>query len=100
MFACRRWRQAHGRVRNTAGSASLQADALDFLADASNYAISLFVTGQALRYRAIAALAKGATMRVRHVGDQVMAGLALRGVMLVVRQSITELRRPVTVPAE
>jgi Co/Zn/Cd efflux system component len=45
-----------------AGSASLQADALDFLGDAANYAISLFVVGMALRYRAMAALAKGATM--------------------------------------
>src|SRR5262245_35409621 len=45
-----------------AGSASLQADALDFLGDASNYAISLFVVSMALRYRAMAALAKGATM--------------------------------------
>src|ERR1700716_384102 len=46
----------------TAGSASLQADALDFLGDAANYAISLFVVGLALRYRAMAALVKGATM--------------------------------------
>ena len=45
-----------------AGSASLQADALDFLGDAANYAISLIVVGMALRYRATAALAKGATM--------------------------------------
>lgn len=45
-----------------AGSASLQADALDFLGDAGNYAISLFVVGMALKYRASAALAKGATM--------------------------------------
>jgi Co/Zn/Cd efflux system component len=45
-----------------AGSASLQADALDFLGDAGNYAISLFVVGMALRYRAMAALAKGSTM--------------------------------------
>ncbi|MGH6793087.1 MAG: cation transporter [Methyloceanibacter sp.] len=47
-----------------AGSASLQADALDFLGDAGNYAISLFVVGMALRYRAMAALLKGATMGV------------------------------------
>ena len=47
-----------------AGSASLQADALDFLGDAANYAISLFVVGLALRYRAMAALVKGATMGV------------------------------------
>src|SRR6185295_9392640 len=45
-----------------AGSAALQADALDFLGDAANYAISLIVVGMALRYRATAALAKGATM--------------------------------------
>jgi len=45
-----------------AGSASLQADALDFFGDAANYAISLVVVGMALRYRATAALAKGATM--------------------------------------
>jgi Co/Zn/Cd efflux system component len=45
-----------------AGSASLQADALDFLGDTANYGISLFVVGMALRYRALAAFAKGATM--------------------------------------
>jgi Co/Zn/Cd efflux system component len=45
-----------------AGAAALQADALDFLGDAANYAISLLVVGMALRYRALAALAKGATM--------------------------------------
>jgi Co/Zn/Cd efflux system component len=45
-----------------AGSASLQADALDFLGDTANYAISLIVAGMTLRYRASAALAKGATM--------------------------------------
>ena len=45
-----------------AGSASLQADALDFLGDAGNYVISLLVVGMALRYRAMAAFAKGATM--------------------------------------
>ena len=32
-----------------AGSASLQADALDFFGDAANYAISLMVVGMALR---------------------------------------------------
>jgi Co/Zn/Cd efflux system component len=45
-----------------AGSASLQADALDFLSDAANYLISLVVVAMATQYRAIAALAKGATM--------------------------------------
>jgi Co/Zn/Cd efflux system component len=47
-----------------AGSASLQADALDFLGDTANYAISLIVVGMALRYRASAAMAKGITMAV------------------------------------
>lgn len=45
-----------------AGSVSLQADALDFLADAGNYGISLLVVGMALHHRARAALAKGAAM--------------------------------------
>lgn len=47
-----------------AGSAALQADALDFLGDAANYGISLFVVGMALRYRASAALVKGASMAI------------------------------------
>src|ERR1700751_672821 len=45
-----------------AGSASLQADALDFLGDAANYAISLGVAGLALQWRARAALLKGFTL--------------------------------------
>src|SRR6266851_9097073 len=45
-----------------AGSASLQADALDFLGDAANYGISLLVAGMASRYRASAAFAKGVSM--------------------------------------
>ncbi len=47
-----------------AGSASLQADALDFLGDAANYAISLGVAGMALAWRARAALLKGASLAV------------------------------------
>jgi Co/Zn/Cd efflux system component len=45
-----------------AGSASLQAVAVDFIGDSANYAISLFVLNRALRYRAIAALIKGLSM--------------------------------------
>lgn len=45
-----------------AGSAALQADALDFLADAAHYAISLAVIGAGLRWRAGAAWVKGASM--------------------------------------
>lgn len=47
-----------------AGSASLQADALDFLGDSANYAISLGVAGMALTWRARAALVKAGTMMV------------------------------------
>ncbi len=47
-----------------AGSLSLQADALDFLGDAGNYALTLFVLGMTLKTRATAALVKGATMVV------------------------------------
>jgi Co/Zn/Cd efflux system component len=57
-----------------AGSSALQADALDFLADAANYAISLSVAGLALTWRARAALVKGATMGV--LGLVVLAGIA------------------------
>jgi Co/Zn/Cd efflux system component len=45
-----------------AGSVSLQADALDFLGDAANYAISLWVAGMALAWRARAALLKGLSL--------------------------------------
>ena len=46
----------------SAGSASLKADALDFLGDTANYAISLGVAGLALYWRSRAALAKGTTL--------------------------------------
>jgi Co/Zn/Cd efflux system component len=44
------------------GSASLLADAIDFLGDAANYALSLWVLAMALTWRARAALVKGASM--------------------------------------
>jgi Co/Zn/Cd efflux system component len=47
-----------------AGSAALQADSLDFLGDAANYGISLFVIGMALQIRARATLVKTASMLV------------------------------------
>lgn len=43
-------------------SVSLLADAVDFLGDAANYGIALLVLGMALKWRARAALLKGATM--------------------------------------
>ncbi|MFI4998555.1 MAG: cation transporter [Reyranellales bacterium] len=45
-----------------AQSVSLLADSLDFLGDGVNYALSLFVLGMALRWRARASLAKAASM--------------------------------------
>ncbi|HYA79941.1 MAG TPA: cation transporter [Methylocystis sp.] len=47
-----------------AGSASLQADSLDFFGDSANYAISLGVAGMAPAWRARAALVKGGTLLV------------------------------------
>ena len=44
------------------GSASLLADAIDFLGDAANYALSLWVLAMALTWRARAALVKGVSM--------------------------------------
>lgn len=44
------------------GSRALQADALDFLGDSANYAISLGVAGMAIAWRSRAALLKGATL--------------------------------------
>jgi Co/Zn/Cd efflux system component len=46
----------------SAGSVSLLADAVDFFGDAANYALSLFVLGMALAWRARAALLKGFSM--------------------------------------
>lgn len=45
-----------------ASSVALQADALDFLGDAANYAIALLVAGMALVWRARAALLKGVAL--------------------------------------
>ena len=47
---------------SVAGSNALLADALDFMGDAANYGISLYVLGMALVWRARAALIKGVTM--------------------------------------
>lgn len=70
-----------------AGSASLQADALDFLGDAANYAISLVVVGMALRYRSIAALAKGTTMGL--FGLWVLGTVIWHSIMGTVPEPIT-----------
>lgn len=56
-----------------AGSRSLQADALDFLGDSANYAISLGVSGLALVWRARTALVKGLTILAFALGVMVSA---------------------------
>jgi Co/Zn/Cd efflux system component len=70
-----------------AGSASLQADALDFLGDAGNYVISLAVLGMVLRYRAMAALVKGLTMGA--FGLWVVGTVVWHAVMGTVPEPIT-----------
>jgi len=62
-----------------AGSASLQADALDFLGDTGTYAISLMVAGLGLGWRARAALLKGGgllTLGLWVIGSTVWHALA------------------------
>ena len=70
-----------------ADSASLEADALDFLGDAGNYIISLVVVGMAFRYRAVAALAKGLTMGAFALG--VIGAVVRHAVVQTVPQPIT-----------
>jgi Co/Zn/Cd efflux system component len=65
-----------------AGSVSLRADALDFLADAANYAIALAVVGLALRWRARAALLKGGVMGL--FGLWVAAGTIFHAITVTV----------------
>jgi Co/Zn/Cd efflux system component len=62
-----------------AGSASLQADAIDVLGDSANYAISLSVAGMALTWRARAALLKGWSLGL--LGVAVFASTAWHAVV-------------------
>lgn len=57
-----------------ASSSSLQADALDFLGDSANYAISLGVAGLGLAWRARAALLKGISLGVLSVAVFAITG--------------------------
>lgn len=69
-----------------AGSVSLQADSLDFFGDAANYALALFVLGHTLRWRATAALVKGATMAV--FGVWILGVAVYRAVVLGVPSAV------------
>ena len=58
-----------------AGSVSLQADSLDFFADAANYLIALFVLAKSVGWRAGTALFKGVAMGA--FGFYVLRGAAV-----------------------
>ena len=60
-----------------ASSSALQADALDFLGDSANYAISLWVLGMALTWRARAAQFKAFAQAV-DMDDGQLVGAADR----------------------
>ncbi len=62
-----------------AGSLSLQADALDFLGDAGNYALSLWAASRALHVRARVATLKGITMGLFGLWVLVRAVLGVGG---------------------
>ncbi|HZH27005.1 MAG TPA: cation transporter [Azospirillaceae bacterium] len=68
-----------------ADSVSLKADAMDFLGDAANYAVSLFVLGMALAARARAALLKGISLGL--IGLWVAAETAHNAVQASVPQA-------------
>ena len=61
-----------------ADSRALQADALDFLGDAANYAISLCVAGMALAWRACARGRPGGARRGRLPDERQARGARLR----------------------
>ena len=63
-----------------ATSMALRADALDFLGDTLTYGITLLVIGQPLRYRAGAALLKGASLAL--MGLWVLAATAYQALVL------------------
>ena len=68
-----------------AGSQALKADALDFLADSATYAITLFVIGMPLVWRARAALLKGLSLGA--MGLWVLGSTAYRVFVLGVPQA-------------
>jgi Co/Zn/Cd efflux system component len=67
------------------GSQALQADALDFFADAVTYGLSLAVIGSAIRVRAWTAIAKGASLTL--MGLWVLGSTAYHVLVLGVPQA-------------
>lgn len=70
-----------------AGSASLQADAIDFFGDSANYAISLGVAGLVLKWRARAALLKGCSLTL--LGITVLASTVVHAISGALPQAET-----------
>jgi len=68
-----------------AGSQALKADALDFLGDTATYAITLFVIGMPLIWRARAALLKGLSLGM--MGFWVLGSTAYHALVLGVPQA-------------
>ena len=68
-----------------AGSQALKADALDFLGDTATYAITLFVIGMPLIWRARAALLKGLSLGM--MGFWVVGSTAYHALVLGVPQA-------------
>lgn len=63
-----------GTAGTLAGSSSLQADAVDFLADGATYGLTLYVAAKSLLWRASAGFAKGLMMGAFGVGVLVWTG--------------------------
>jgi Co/Zn/Cd efflux system component len=63
-----------GTAGNFANSSSLQADAIDFLADGMTYGLTLYVAARSLLWRASAGLAKGVLMAILGFGVLVITG--------------------------
>ena len=61
-----------GSAGTVAGSSSLQADAVDFLADGFTYGLTLYVAARSLRWRATAGLVKGLVMAAFGAGVLVL----------------------------
>lgn len=59
-----------------AGSMSLQADAMDFAADAATYGLTLYMIGRPLRWRATAALVKAGSLAL--MGSYVLGATLYR----------------------
>lgn len=70
-----------------ARSAALQGDSLDFLGDAANYGIALFVLGRSVTWKAGSALVKGLTMGA--FGVFVLATVAWRAMTGAVPEAAT-----------